>query len=33
MSVGDPGARCITVKQMMVIPSRSGIMKRSLLET
>jgi len=30
-SVGEPGARCITVKQMTVIPNRSGTMKRSLL--
>jgi hypothetical protein len=30
-SVGEPGARCITVKQMTVIPKRRGIMKSNLL--
>jgi len=29
--VGEPGAKRITAKQIMVIPSKSGIMKSNLL--
>jgi hypothetical protein len=32
-SVGEPGARCMTEKQMIVIPKKRGIMKRKRLPT
>ncbi len=32
-SVGEPGARCMTEKQMIVIPKKRGIMKRKRLAT
>jgi len=32
-SVGEPGAKCMTVKHITVIPKRMGIMKAILFST